>query len=170
MKNLFLENLNNYPKIYRNNCIDIYDLSECVPGTVYLNWKGFNKVSEKILTQALDRSSEYIQSRNIKVFISDFSRLNAISRDVMDWMCDNWNKEVQRKGLVGEITLNQSENETIEREINNFLERRDMEDIINIRAENLHSAVNMAQKIFQNTEKPEPQSIRNLSQGEQAMR
>lgn len=97
--------LKNYPAIYTGEFAIVYDMSKDYPGLAYGFWCGFFKLNNPKFIQEMQESIALIKEYNIKIFLSDHSLLKVVSKDVIDWLHDNWYAGALKNGLQFEISL-----------------------------------------------------------------
>jgi hypothetical protein len=99
------EILKKYPVIYAGEFATVHDMSEDYPGLAYGFWCGFFRLNNPKFIQEMNDSISLIKEYNIKIYLSDHSLLKVVSKEVIEWLHDNWYSGALQNGLQFEIAL-----------------------------------------------------------------
>lgn len=92
-------------KIFENEFVELYNISDEIPQTVFAYWKSFLSLENEEAVSACNKSLEYFKEANIKIMISDHQYLEGAEVDFLDWIQKHYFPTAVNNGLVAEIIL-----------------------------------------------------------------
>jgi len=94
-----------YPKFYEGTHAVLYDCSIEVPHLAIGVWRGFFQLKNKTFIDEMRDSIDFIKQKQVIAIISDHSGLKVVSKDVLDWLHENWYPNAAKNGLRIEAAL-----------------------------------------------------------------
>ena len=94
-----------YPKSYEGTYAVLYDCSIEVPHLAIGVWRGFFQLKNKTFIDEMWRSIDFIKQKKVIAIISDHSGLDVVSKEVVDWLHENWYPNAAQNGLRIEAAL-----------------------------------------------------------------
>ncbi len=94
-----------YPKYFEGTYSALYDCSTEVPHLAIGVWRGFYQLSSQVFIDEMLKSVDFIREKRIIALISDHTELKVVSKDVLDWLHDNWYTNAAKHGLRIEAAL-----------------------------------------------------------------
>jgi hypothetical protein len=95
--------------VFENPHVQLFDITEKVPHTVFAYWKGFLMHGENQAKIACQKSLDYFLENKILVMISDHRFLEGASLEFLDWIHDYYFPTAAKNGLIAEIVLDATE-------------------------------------------------------------
>lgn len=101
-------------EILKDSFVEIVYQSET--GIITAKWIGFLKLAD--VHKGCDALSKYIKDNNIKKHISDHTKLKVLSKEVQQYLAEQWFAEVEKLGLE-KIAVQVSEDVFAQATVNN---------------------------------------------------